>query len=65
MINNRFVVRKWALVVAVVLTVFAVVDLAIGNFSPMGANFFFKQLIIIGKLLIPLCFYVLAFKPKK
>ncbi|WP_265455517.1 hypothetical protein [Enterococcus sp. HY326] len=64
MIHNKLIVRPWALIVPLVLTVFAIVDLVIGNLSPLGVNFF-KYLILSGKILIPLFFYILAFYKKK
>ncbi|MDC2863666.1 MULTISPECIES: hypothetical protein [unclassified Bacillus (in: firmicutes)] len=59
--NNKLIQRKWALVVAILFTISSIKDLAGGNIErgPYGTG----QL--LGILLIPTLFYVLAFKKKK
>ncbi|EEM02719.1 MULTISPECIES: hypothetical protein [Bacillus] len=59
--NNKLIQRKWALVVAILFTISSIMQLAGGDIK--GGPYGKGQL--LAYFLIPILFYVLAFKKKK
>ncbi|HDR7613825.1 TPA: hypothetical protein QCX47_005637 [Bacillus mycoides] len=59
--NNKLIQRKWALVVAILFTISSIMHLAGGDIKvdPYGTGE------LLADFLIPIFFYVLAFKKKK